>query len=184
LDLPAVGPVLCIGFEGAIRETDWQTETLTAELATAGIRDVSVVADTEPLWFALTDFATSSDEPLTFQANLRPSRLIEFVELSTSAGVSLASHAGNGIVIGHLPDEVTTLEAAVDMLEPLQALAGEAEGNLVIFDCDEKWKQTIPVFGQSRPDRALMQRIKQQLDPRDILNPGRLFTKESFSAAH
>jgi len=184
LDLPAGGPVLCIGFEGAARETEWQTEAMTAELQAAGIRDVAVVDDAEPLWFVLTDFATSSDEPLTFQANLRPSRLVEFSELATSAGVSLTAHAGNGIVIGHLPDEVTTLDAAVKMLAPLQALAYEADGNLVIFDCDETWKQTIPVFGQARQDRALMQRIKQQLDPRDILNPGRVFSKDAISAVH
>ncbi|TWU09483.1 putative FAD-linked oxidoreductase [Symmachiella macrocystis] len=183
LDLPSSGPILCIGFEGAARETEWQAETMSVELEAAGICDVAVVADAESLWFALTDFATSSDEPLTFQANLRPSRLVEFSELATSAGVSLAAHAGNGIVIGHLPDEVTTLDAAVELLSPLQALAHEADGNLVIFDCDESWKQTIPVFGQARQDRALMQRIKQQLDPRDILNPGRVFTKNAMSAA-
>ena len=184
LDLPSAGPTFCVGFEGAAHETDWQAETFTGELSKSGIREIAVISDAEPLWSALTDFATSSDEPLTFQANLRPSRLIEFVDLATSSGVSVAAHAGNGIVTGHLPDEVTTVEAAVEILAPLESLAARADGNLIVFNCDERWKQTIPVFGQPRGDRALMQRIKYQLDPKDILNPGRLFANESMPAAH
>ncbi len=175
LELPTEGPIVCFGFEGTSHETAWQMETLSEELRSAGVCDLTPVAatDADALWFALSDFAVTSEEPLTFQANLRPSRTIAFIEQATAAGVSVVAHAGDGIAIGHLPDEITTLEAATTLLAPLQQIATDADGNLIIFDCQEQWKQTIPVFGKPSSSSTLMQKIKQQLDPQNILNPGR-----------
>jgi len=182
IDLPSTSPVLCFGFEGAERETEWQIEKLTGELAQSGLGEVSVVTDADPLWFALTDFEITSDEPLSFQAFLRPSRTVEFMERATAVGVSLQAHAGNGVVIGHLPDEVTSVGAAADILNPLRKLANESKGHLVVLDCEETWKETLPVFEAADPSWDLMRKIKHQLDPRDILNPGRMFTPTATSA--
>lgn len=40
---------------------------------------------------------------------------------------------------------------------------------------DNVWKRDVPVWGPDRADRAVMQSIKQQFDPANILNRGRLF---------
>ncbi len=175
LELPTNGPIACFGFEGTQRETDWQMERLTNELKQANVAELAQVSheQSESLWFALADFAVTSEEPLTFQAALRPSRTIEFVKLATDAGVSIVAHAGDGVVIGHLPDDVTTLEAAQSVLDPLQQMAARGDGDLIIFDCAEDWKQSIPVFGERMTHWGLMDKIKQQLDPNNLLNPGR-----------
>jgi FAD/FMN-containing dehydrogenase len=35
------------------------------------------------------------------------------------------------------------------------------------------WKRQLPVWGRERGDLWLMRRVKEQLDPRHLFNPGR-----------
>jgi glycolate oxidase FAD binding subunit len=96
LALPAERPVLCLAFEGAERETAWQVETVEAELRSLQPREVARVGgdDVETLWSALTEYQAASDDPLTFQATLPPSKTVEFIDAATHAGVAVQAHAG------------------------------------------------------------------------------------------
>jgi len=176
-DLPVSSPVLCVAVEGTELDTNWQAGTLRQELSAFSPQQMEDVVGpaTESVWGALTEFQTSTEEPVTFKANLRPSRVCEFLQRAQERGVALQSHAGNGIVIGHLPDSITSAQSAEEILAPLRQFAREASGNLVILHCDAAWKQTLPVFGV--PDRSwtLMQKVKHELDPHDLFNRGRLF---------
>lgn len=175
LELPCTRPVLCIGVEGTSRETEWQTDTLANELSSFTPREVASVKneDAKKLWFALTEFQVSSEEPGTFQANLLPSRTIEFVSRAEAAGVALQGHAGNGIVVGHLSDQVASLEAARDLLNPLREFTRNCGGNLILLNCYQNWKKELPLFGDAEPSWPLMKKLKAELDPRGLLNPGR-----------
>jgi glycolate oxidase FAD binding subunit len=123
------------------------------------------------LWFALAEFQVPSDGPLTFQANLLPSRTIEFVDESERAGCSVQAHACSGIVIGHLPDTVTTVESAVKILSRLRGLARASRGNLIVVQCDSTWKSLLPLSGEPESGWPLMQQLKRKLDPQNLLNP-------------
>lgn len=177
LDLPQALPVLCVGFEGTAQEVAWQQERIQAELLPLRPARITAVAgeDVHKLWFALTDFQIPSDDPVTFKANLLPSRTIEFLVKAQGMGVTLLSHAGNGIVIGQLPDSVKSAADAEKILLPLRTFAREARGNLVILHCDNAWRTQLPLLGDPEPSQHLMRALKKQLDPRDLLNPGRLF---------
>jgi len=173
LDLPIHRPVLCLGVEGTERETAWQIETLKTEITPVSPHSLDVVsaADSDALWSALTEFQVTSDDPLTFKASLLPSRTVEFVQLGQAAGCALQAHAGNGIVHGHLPDSVVSAAAAAAALEPMRQLVRRCGGSLVIEKCDDSWKADLPLFGIRDPSWGLMQRLKQELDPRKLLNP-------------
>lgn len=175
LQISPDAPVLCLGVAGTQRETDWQIATLQEELAALGPGEHAVIAANEVarLWKTLTEFQTSADAPLTFQANLPPSRTMSFLQKAADLGVTLQAHAGNGIVIGHLPDEVVTAEQAEVILGPLRRMAREMRGNLIITHCDAAWKRHLPVFGSPEPSWPLMRKLKQQLDPDGLWNPGR-----------
>ena len=47
------------------------------------------------------------------------------------------------------------------------------EGNLVVESCPLSLKQKVDVWGQPRGDYQIMRRLKGQIDPEGILNPGR-----------
>lgn len=173
--LPVDGPVLGLAYEGSLREVAWQIETLQTELQPFHPRQVVLTPDgeTDGLWNALTEFEVPAEEPLTFKANLLPSRTMEFLELASREQISTQTHAGNGIVIGHLPDRVTTAQVAAEVLAPLREFARQFHGNLVIVNSPDAWKQNIPTWGTPEPSWPLMTRLKEQLDPQDLLNRGR-----------
>lgn len=176
LDLPANRPVLCLGVEGTEHETAWQIATLESEIKPFGPHSIAAIAaaDVEVVWSALTEFQVASDDPLTFKASLLPSRTVEFVQQAEAAGCSLQAHAGNGIVHGHLPDSVTSAAGANKALEPLREIVRNCRGSLVVEHCDDAWKKDIALFGDRDPTLVWMQRLKKQLDPKGLLNPGRM----------
>ena len=167
--------VLCVGIEGSVREVDWQMETLRRELAPCGVLSEERISgpDANRLWEELTEFPTCADDPLTFQVNLLPSRSMEFASLATRLGVAVQVHAGNGIVIGQLPDEAASIDSTTAILNELRHFARSARGNLVVLHCDPEWKSKMPMCGDPEPSWGLMQKLKRQLDPHGLLNPGR-----------
>src|SRR5439155_10414565 len=62
--------VLCVGYEGVERETNWQIETLLAECRPFEPRSAQTLIGpaADPLWAALTDFSVV-DSSLSFKAN-------------------------------------------------------------------------------------------------------------------
>jgi glycolate oxidase FAD binding subunit len=173
LDLPCHRPVLCIGLEGTARETAWQVETLKNEMKPSRPHEVESVAEVSAtkLWFALAEFQVPSDDPLTFKANLLPSRTIGLVQDAERAGCTVQAHAGSGIVIGHFPDSITTASAAAELVARLRAEARKCRGNLSVVHCDDGWKNELALFGESEPSWPLMQKLKRELDPQNLLNP-------------
>lgn len=167
------GPVLCLGVEGTAAEVNWQIDTLRQEINVFQPRSQERIAESDAgrMWEALTEFPTCADDPLTFQANLLPSRCMEFGDRATQLGVSIQAHAGNGIIIGQLPEEAATIERALAILNDLRKLAHSAKGNLVILHGDPEWMSRIPMCADPEPAWGLMQRLKRQLDPFGILNP-------------
>ena len=179
LAAPAERLVLVIGVEGLQRETAWQIEALQQELDRHQPREITAVTGgaAESLRLALTEFQVCADEPVIFRANLLPSRTLAFAARATALGVALQAHAGDGIVVGKLPDAAATLVRAESILQPLREFAATAQGNLVILECPAEWKQRLRVFGTSGPGWELMRRIKVALDPSNLLNRGRFFER-------
>lgn len=178
--LPADTPVLCLAVEGTEHEADWQIVTLRQELAPFQPLDLLTIADEAAgkLWSALVEYQAASDDPVTFQASLPPSRTVQFLAAATESGVAAQAHAGNGIVIGHLPDRCTAADEAARLIDPLRALARRHGGALVLLNCEQAWKAPLSVFGPDRPESGLMRRVKACLDPHDVLNPGRLWSAQ------
>jgi glycolate oxidase FAD binding subunit len=58
-------------------------------------------------------------------------------------------------------------------VDRLRADAVRLGGNLTLPRCPTAWKGRLRVWGQPRDDGAVASRIKQALDPRGLLNPGR-----------
>jgi FAD/FMN-containing dehydrogenase len=184
VELPSQSPVLCIGIEGSAREAGWQVETLKIELIPIGARGMLTVSDADAtkLWFALAEFQVPSDGPLTFKANLLPSRMVEFVNEAERAGCTVQAHAGSGIAHGHLPDTVSTAASAAEILIRLRGLARSARGNLIVVHCDKGWTTSFPLFGDPEPSWPLMRKLKHELDPQNLLNPHQFLAGQAFES--
>jgi len=83
-----------------------------------------------------------------------------------------AAHAGVGAVTGALAAEreATTVAA---VLTEWRALARAAGGHATLVWAPLAVKSEVPVWDDAGPAGRIMQRIKAQLDPNNVLNPGR-----------
>lgn len=163
--------LVCVGYEGATHEVQWQVESLIAEAQPFEPRSAKSLfgSDAEPAWAELTDFVLSgalpsARSPLTFKASLPPSRTMEFLQLATAAGISAKAHAGNGIVLGHLPGNVTAAVQADAVLKPLSELVNSCNGSLTVLRSPLDWP-IAPQVGGVTAGREWSERIQQQLDP-------------------
>ena len=87
--------------------------------------------------------------------------------------VAVQIHAANGIVIGQCPEDVATVAAARELIAELRNEARKGAGNLIVLHCDSEWRNSLPMWGDPEPSWPLMIKLKQQLDPHGLLNPGR-----------
>jgi glycolate oxidase FAD binding subunit len=85
---------------------------------------------------------------------------------------TIVAHAGNGILYAEL-SPYNQEKQIVTAIAELRQLAQTFKGSLVVECCPTQVKQQLSVWGEPRSDFYLMQRIKQQFDPRGLFVSGR-----------
>ncbi len=175
VQLPERPWVLVVGFEDSEAAVNWQIQQLIKELTAAGVGSVEALAgaSTGPLWQALTEL-TLPDAPLSIKAGVLPGKTAAWLGAAAALpdGLVLHAHAGSGVAHAHAPEDLTQARAAA-MLKGLAAEAAAAGGDLTLPRCPPAWKPHLPVWGRPRNDAWLVRRVKEQLDPRRLFNPGR-----------
>jgi glycolate oxidase FAD binding subunit len=171
IGLPEANGVLVVGFEEAGEAVAWQVQAIRAELKGAALGVVEG-SGALPLWSALTEFQAAELGPISFEATLRPSAVARYVAAIDPGRWAIQAHAGNGIVRGHALGEWTEAEAD-SAIGRLRASAVAEGGALTLPRCPTAWKPRLRVWGDSRPDWDLARRVKQALDPKGLMNPGR-----------
>lgn len=166
---------LAVGLEGTAAEVDWMLARLATEWREQGIESSRSMsgADAAPLWTALTDFPTG-DAPLVLQASMIPSRVTSFMELArkSDSNVSLAAHAASGIVTARFAqfEAGDVSRALIGQLQPAARLAG---GNAVVLSTSLTGLTRQATWGGTTGATPWMNRVKQQFDPKGLLNPDR-----------
>jgi glycolate oxidase FAD binding subunit len=173
---PLIPWVIVVGFEDNRESVDWQVQQLLKKLYEVKCWTCEPIRGEpcRPAWEFMTEFQARPQAQLTFKANLLPRAVAGFCIMVDSLPQRplLQAHAGNGIVFGHFGPELT-LPHAQAILKELQDTAETAMGNVVVLRCPPAWKRDLPIWGKPRADAWLMRRVKEQLDPKGIFNPGR-----------
>jgi glycolate oxidase FAD binding subunit len=177
---------LLIGLEGFHESVAWQVDQLRSELT--GLEIMADFRDRacQELHTRLMDFpgegkAGSGTLPLVLGAMVPPSKITHIISRFDWTRWLVASDAGLGVVTAALRDRsapATTIEDASELLEELAAhskAATEFGGRTILLRCPTHLKShpAGAVWGPSRPDWAIMKRLKSALDPESVFNPGR-----------
>jgi glycolate oxidase FAD binding subunit len=179
------GAALLVGFDGLDGTVTWQTTEAARLLQAAGARPVRTLDDAAAAaaLARVRDVRAAVSEPLAVaRAALLPTHLASFLAEAAAGvravGLRLASaaHAGSGIVtlvLSAADGEAPGVTATVKALTSLRDQARTAGGELVLEWAPLAVKEEVSVWDAPSAAVRVMQRIKAQLDPKGIMNPGR-----------
>jgi glycolate dehydrogenase FAD-binding subunit len=178
---PTPGGVLVVGFDGVSEQVDWQRAELARLTGPLGGRDPRLLDAA-----AWTRLPTAAREAFSTTAAVMtlavlPSQVAEIME--QGAGIARgrglqsawAAHAGVGVVRGALASEPAPKDPAAlaVVLAEWREMARAGGGYANLEWAPLAIKSQIPVWDDPGAAGRIMERIKAQLDPRNILNPGR-----------
>lgn len=172
---------LLVGLEGTAAEVEWMADTVSSEWRRQGVGDVTLIAESgggespsgaAAVWTRLRDFSAGEAE-LVLKAVLPPSRVCSFVSrlLATDTEASVQAHAGSGVVIARFP-QFAPADVSRRLLGELQPAAATC-GHLTVVASTMTDLTRQCVWGAVGAPLPWMNAVKQQFDPRGILNPGR-----------
>jgi glycolate oxidase FAD binding subunit len=172
------GATLVVGFDGLREQVDWQAAELAALLKPLGAGEPATLPPaTWPRLATIGRDAFASPAALmTF--SVLPTLVVETMEQGAQAarqrGLSSAwaAHAGVGAVTAALEAGRETTAVATVLTE-WRAIAGAGGGHATLTWAPLAVKSQVPVWGDAGAAGRIMQRIKAQLDPNHVLNPGR-----------
>jgi len=179
--LSATGAALVVGFDGLREQVDWQCAEL-ARLAGAcgGQAAHSLQADAWPR-LAIAARAAFSVTAAMMTLAVLPSQVAAMMEqgadVARARGLNTAwaAHAGIGVVHAAIAADVAPREPAAiaAVLAEWREMAHAGGGHATLEWAPIAVKSQVPVWDDPGAAGRIMERIKAQLDPRNIMNPGR-----------
>jgi glycolate oxidase FAD binding subunit len=177
LNLPTNGYTVAVNFEGSITSIDRQVnETQILARANSALLsdDLSGEAQNQ-FWEVIREHTQGS---ITCKAAVMVSQVISYLQAIEQVcqlhklEAAVVAHAGNGILYIELrPGDAT--HRLVEAITELRLHAQEARGSMVVERCPIDLKRLISVWGEPGQDFYLMQRLKQQFDPKGTFVKGR-----------
>ena len=89
-------------------------------------------------------------------------------------GVGMVIGPGRGVIICQVSGlDIDDSEAAGSVVNGLRGMVESVGGYAVVERCPTQAKKRLDVWGDAGPGLVVMRRLKEQMDPKRLLNPGR-----------
>ncbi|MBM3217737.1 MAG: FAD-binding oxidoreductase [Candidatus Rokubacteria bacterium] len=171
---------LLVGFDGVPDQVAWQVSELGRLVAATGGRDVrEVPAET---WPRLARAAAAAFPACAvMRLSVLPTQVADAMEqggeLARGRGMASAwsAHAGVGVVTASLAlaDGRQDLGVVAAVLREWRGIARGCSGFAVLDTAPLAVKEAVGVWDDAGAAGRIMRRIKEELDPKNVLNPGR-----------
>jgi glycolate oxidase FAD binding subunit len=172
---------LLVGFDGVAEQVAWQIEELKRLVQAAGGGEPRVLPSDR--WPRLATAAADAFDGAgaIMRLCVLPTQVSDVMEqgsaLARARGLASAwaAHAGVGVLTGALSfgsrrDDVS---AVADVLRGWRGIAQACAGYAVLDVAPLALKDAVGVWDEAGAAGRIMERIKHELDPRNVLNPGR-----------
>jgi glycolate dehydrogenase FAD-binding subunit len=177
---PAGMPTLVVAFDGLSQQVDWQCAELASVTGPLGGHGVFPLAGGVPSG-GFTARASVGAAAAVMRFSVLPTLGAELMEQGASVAkqrglrTAWTSHAGVGVVTAALgsASDRPDLKAVASVLGEWRDLARSGGGHATLEWAPLAVKSEVPVWDEFGAAGRLMQRIKAQLDPANLLNPGR-----------
>ena len=171
---------LAVRLGGRPRTLDRQVGECRAAVGSAGA-DVLDAADAAPLWRALGDFGwdRATRPMLGFRANVTPSEVapliqgIESIDHTDGLDPAIVAHPAHGTVLASWLGDGRVRAPIPGILDRMHDLVSQAGGHLVVEQAPLAARAGIDVWGGPGGPERIARELKEQFDPKGVLNPGR-----------
>lgn len=168
---------LLVGLEGTEPEVEWMVGQLEREWRGRRVPRVSVWrGDDAERWLTLLSaWPQQSPAPLVLQAAVRPRGVTPLLAAlrEIDPRVSTLSHAGNGVVLARLA-EFPAAGLSRTLVARLQTVARQQKGAVRIVSNPSGQEASLRAnWCAEGTSLEVMQSVKRQFDPQNLLNPGR-----------
>jgi FAD/FMN-containing dehydrogenase len=172
---------IIVRLEGSESEIAWLTEQVQGVAGMAGANAVALAAaDAETLCRRQIEFAdrgageSNDGSPMVVKISVPASAVTKTVAdlLSFDPNCVVQSHAGNGIIFARF-SQFRHEDLTKVLVGKLRPAATQLGGNLVVLRGKLEGLTSHLVWGGRNDATVLLEQIKFQFDPRNILNPGR-----------
>ena len=178
------GAALLIGVDGIAEQVHWQCGEVERMLRLQGLVDALVLdADArDAAWRARGALGRGAfpETAAVMKWVVLPAQVADVMEqgmgVAQRAGlpVALAAHAGVGVIEAVLAGgEGVDATVVASVLTEWRVLVRAVGGQALVESAPLAIKERVPVWDDPGPALRIMQRIKSQLDPSGLLNPGR-----------
>jgi len=185
-DLPGSSFALVVELGGMDKAVARQVEELKGICSTKGV-SYQVLEEQDQqkeLWRAIRDFGRNEkDVPIMIlKKGVLPTDIGKLLEelppMADRYGLRQAtiSRAGRGVAYSYWWSAGNTdgmEDSLVTLIGGLRSLTDKLGGTVVVESCPLAVKERVDVWGASKDEERLMRRIKEQFDPKGVLNPGR-----------
>jgi glycolate dehydrogenase FAD-binding subunit len=174
--------LLIVGFDGLSEQVQWQCDELTALVGPMGGGAVQLLPpETWDRLGAVAASALGGMPAALMRLSVMPAQSGEVMEQAALAArargllTACAAHAGLGVIQAALfsPREGGEIAPVTAALADWRGIARGAGGHAVLEWAPLAVKSQVPVWDDAGAAGRIMQRIKAQLDPQNLLNPGR-----------
>ena len=174
---------LLVRFAGNDASVTDQAERARARFRSMREVSLELVESDAHLWRALAAQPLRPDWQLIWRASVRPSNLsallVALRQAQRDHANSLSWHAGLGDGRLRVMQTIETdAKHVVATFTSLRDTARELGGSLIVERAPDDLRRVSDAWGLSAANTRLMRSIKQQLDPHELLAPGRFFASE------
>lgn len=174
--LSSTSLLLVVAFEGTDMEVRWMVDQLGREWWDQGVSAHHTLFDTDAagLMDRFAEFPAAWESPLVLRASVVPSGVVPFMKAArqVDSRCSLQAHAGSGIVFVRMT-QAPAGGMTKGLIGNLQSAAAAAQGSVVVLSTKLVEATHQSVWGSLSSPAWLMNAVKREFDPRNILNPGR-----------
>jgi len=175
------GAALVVGFDGLEEQVAWQCAELTRLVRAFGGREAQPLEAAAWSRLAMAARAAFPVATAVMAFGVLPTQVAELMEQGSGVararglGTAWAARAGVGVVsaalaTGHEPAEPAPIAA---VLAEWREMARAGGGHATLEWAPLAVKSQFPVWDDPGAAGRIMRRIKAELDPKNVLNPGR-----------
>ncbi len=180
--------LVAIRLEGVAEGVDRQIAEMGERAKKGGCLEPAVLHSElhTSFWKALRDFSEGLAEDgsgfISFKSNFLISKSGEMIgsyeKAANESGIdcALICHSGNGVLYSYAfagNGVQSKKKSLLNLAKEFSAAASRNEGRLVVESSPPAFKKGMDVWGEQRGDYEIMRRLKREIDPKGILNPGR-----------